>query len=93
MRPIHYTETEIQDHLVTLSNWQLSENSLYKEFTFTNFSTAFAFMTQVAMASEKLNHHPELKNSYHKVSISLNTHDVGGITELDFKLAKLIDKF
>jgi 4a-hydroxytetrahydrobiopterin dehydratase len=92
MRPTRYTDQEIQANLKEISNWQLLDNSISKDFTFKNFSAAFAFLTQIAMAAEKLNHHPEIKNVYNKVSIQLNTHDVGGLTELDFKLAKQIDK-
>jgi 4a-hydroxytetrahydrobiopterin dehydratase len=92
MRPKRYTDQEIQANLKEISNWQLFDNSISKDFTFKNFSVAFAFLTQIAMAAEKLNHHPEIKNVYNKVSIQLNTHDVGGLTELDFKLAKQIDK-
>jgi len=92
MRPTRYTDTEIQENLKDISTWQLIDHSIAKDFTFKNFSAAFAFLTQIAMAAEKLNHHPEIKNVYNKVSIKLNTHDVGGLTELDFKLANQIDK-
>lgn len=92
MRPTRYTDTEIQENLKDISTWQLLDNSISKEFTFKDFSAAFAFLTQIAMAAEKLNHHPEIKNVYNKVSLKLNTHDAGGLTELDFKLAKQIDK-
>ena len=68
-------------------------NSLKKNFKFKNFSEAFAFMTRVAMIAEKMNHHPEWKNVYNTVEISLSTHDAGNIvTEKDKKLAEAIDK-
>lgn len=74
--------------------WQETENKLYKEFTFTDFSEAFAFMTRVAIAAEKMDHHPTWKNTYNKVEIWLSTHDAGNtITEKDRKLAANIDKF
>lgn len=92
MRPTRYTDLEIQEKLKGISDWQLLDNAITKDFTFKNFSAAFAFLTQIAMAAEKLNHHPEIKNIYNKVSLKLNTHDVGGLTELDFKLANQIDK-
>jgi 4a-hydroxytetrahydrobiopterin dehydratase len=92
MRPSLYTETEIREHLVQLIDWRLEKDAIHKDFKFHDFVSAFAFMTQVAMHAEKLNHHPEWKNVYNKVSISLSTHDAGGLTELDFKLARLIDK-
>lgn len=92
MRPALYTEEEIQSKLAQLKDWKRVENTIQKDFRFKNFSVAFAFMTQVAMEAEKLNHHPVWKNVYNTVSISLNTHDAGGLTELDFKLASQIDK-
>ena len=92
MRPSLYTNAEIQENLNQLKNWTLEGNAIQKEFKFKDFISAFAFMTQVAFHAEKLNHHPDWKNVYNTVSIKLNTHDAGGLTELDFKLAKLIDK-
>lgn len=92
MRPKLLTDKEIESQLSELNAWKISEKSLVKEFIFQDFSSAFAFMSQVALASEKMNHHPEFKNTYNKVSLNLNTHDAGGITELDFNLAKRIDK-
>ena len=89
-----------RSHLVTVELYYGPNNgdlrnrlgTAFKDFTFKNFSAAFAFLTQIALAAEKLDHHPEIKNVYNKVSLKLNTHDVGGLTELDFKLAKQIDK-
>ena len=73
--------------------WKEENNSLKKTFTFKNFSQAFAFMTRVAFIAEKMNHHPEWRNIYNTVEISLNTHDAGNIvTEKDRKLAEAIDK-
>jgi 4a-hydroxytetrahydrobiopterin dehydratase len=72
--------------------WIEANNYLIKRFEFINFIEAFSFMTQVALLSEKMNHHPEWKNVYNKVEIKLTTHDKGNIiTEKDFKLAKAID--
>lgn len=68
-------------------------NQLKKTFRFKNFSEAFAFMTRVAFIAEKMNHHPDWRNVYNRVEISLNTHDAGGIvTDKDRKLAEAIDK-
>jgi 4a-hydroxytetrahydrobiopterin dehydratase len=73
--------------------WQEQNNSLHKKFEFKNFSEAFAFMTRVALAAEKMDHHPYWVNVYNKVEITLNTHSAGDIvTDKDRKLAKLIDK-
>lgn len=72
--------------------WQEKNNTLYKKFEFKNFSEAFAFMTRVALAAEKMDHHPLWTNVYNKVEIWLNTHDAGDIvTEKDHQLANKID--
>ena len=73
--------------------WTETENSLKADFTFKNFSEAFAFMTRVAFLAEKMDHHPNWENVYNKVSISLNSHDAGNtVTERDHTLAKAITK-
>ncbi|MGN6616154.1 MAG: 4a-hydroxytetrahydrobiopterin dehydratase [Ilyomonas sp.] len=72
--------------------WTEKDNCLYRNFTFNNFSEAFAFMTRVAFEAEKMNHHPAWKNVYNKVEIWLNTHDAGDVvTKKDHKLANAID--
>jgi 4a-hydroxytetrahydrobiopterin dehydratase len=72
--------------------WQQSDNKLYQKFQFKNFSEAFAFMTRVAIEAEKMNHHPEWKNTWNTVEIWLSTHDAGDIvTEKDEALSKKID--
>lgn len=84
-----------QDALAELNGWVLAEDglSISKTFTFRNFSEAFAFMTRTALAAEKLDHHPEWSNVYKTVEVKLNTHDAGGLTELDFELARRMDRF
>ncbi|XP_007899500.1 pterin-4-alpha-carbinolamine dehydratase 2 isoform X1 [Callorhinchus milii] len=67
-------------------------DALFKEFAFKNFNQAFGFMTRVALQAEKLNHHPEWFNVYHKVQITLSTHDCGGLSKKDVKLAKFIEQ-
>lgn len=72
--------------------WEESNNKLYKKFQFKDFSEAFSFMTRVALAAEKMNHHPEWKNVWNTVEVWLSTHDAGDIvTEKDRKLADKID--
>lgn len=72
--------------------WQQKDNTLYRSFTFKDFTEAFSFMTRVALIAEKQNHHPTWKNTYNKVEIWLNTHDAGDIvTDKDRKLAEAID--
>ena len=74
--------------------WKEENNKLYKRFEFKNFSEAFAFMTRIALATEKMDHHPLWTNVYNTVEIWLNTHDAGDIvTEKDRKLSKIIDSF
>ncbi|MDB5202219.1 MAG: pterin-4-alpha-carbinolamine dehydratase [Ferruginibacter sp.] len=72
--------------------WEEKDNSLYRQFTFKDFSEAFAFMTRVALIAEKMDHHPTWKNVYNTVEITLNTHDAGDtVTDKDRELAKKID--
>ena len=72
--------------------WEEKNNTLYKKFEFKNFSEAFGFMVRVALAAEKMDHHPLWTNVYNKVEIWLNTHDAGDIiTEKDRKLSAKID--
>ena len=72
--------------------WTEADNKLKKSFQFKNFSEAFAFMTRVALAAEKMDHHPFWTNVYNRVEIELSTHDAGNVvTEKDRKLAAIID--
>ena len=72
--------------------WQEENNSLYRKFTFKDFSEAFAFMTRVALVAEKMNHHPKWTNVWNTVEIWLSTHDAGNVvTDKDRKLADKID--
>lgn len=73
--------------------WKEANNKLTRDFEFTNFVKAFAFMTEVAFLAEKHQHHPEWTNVYNKVTINLSTHDAGDVvTEKDRKLAEAIDQ-
>ncbi len=74
------------------SNWSTIHNTLYRKFIFPDFSSAFAFMTRVAILSEKQNHHPTWKNTWNTVEIWLSTHEAGNtITEKDLILSASID--
>ena len=85
--------TAIQENLVGLSGWEHKDNGIEKSFEFKNFTEAFAFMTQVAMIAEKMDHHPDWSNVYNKVSIRLSTHDAGNVvTDRDHALAAKIDE-
>lgn len=73
--------------------WKEENNKLTRTFTFKDFTEAFGFMTKVAIEAEKMNHHPTWTNTWNKVSFELSTHDAGNrVTELDRKLASVIDK-
>ena len=85
------TPEVIEQKLAELPNWTLSEDKLYRRFVFANFIEAFGFMTKVALLAETMNHHPEWYNVYSRVEIHLTTHDVKGISELDFTLASGIN--
>ncbi len=85
-------EEIIHKKLKALDGWNFIDNALEKEFQFKDFVEAFGFMTKVAFWAEKLNHHPDWSNVYNRVKIRLNTHDAGGVTEKDFKLASHIDQ-
>ncbi len=86
---------EVAGRLTELEGWALEgrDVAITKTFTFRNFSEAFAFMTRVALAAEKLDHHPEWSNVYRKVEVRLTTHDAAGLTPLDFELAARMDRF
>ncbi|MCH8534113.1 MAG: 4a-hydroxytetrahydrobiopterin dehydratase [Flavobacteriaceae bacterium] len=86
------SENEIQERLDQLSEWSYNENAIHTSIEFENFKEAFSFMTRVAFEAEAQEHHPEWTNVYNRVEISLSTHDAGGITEKDFRLAKTIDQ-
>ena len=84
---------EIELGLSKISNWKLDNDRIRKTFEFKNFGDAFAFMTRMAIEIERINHHPEGFNVYNKINVELTTHDVGGISNFDFKLAKIMDDF
>ncbi len=89
--------TELNQLICTLHNekathWQIENKHLCKTFQFKNFILAMGFINKVALLSEKQNHHPEWSNVYGRVTITLTSHDVSGITARDFKLAQAIEK-
>lgn len=86
------TESEINQRLEALNQWELKENKLHFEHEFKDFKEAFSFMTKIAEAAEEMNHHPEWFNVYNKVRIDLTTHDAGGISQKDFELAHKINQ-
>jgi 4a-hydroxytetrahydrobiopterin dehydratase len=86
-RPTLLSPDEIEERLAALPGWTFSGSALRREFLFADFSEAFAFMTRVALAAEKLDHHPDWSNVWNRVTVALSTHDAGGVTDLDVRLA------
>lgn len=83
---------EIESNLLPLAGWKFLNNGIKKDFLFKDFSEAFAFLTRIAMLSEKMDHHAEWSGVYNKVNIRLSTHDAGGVTQKDFDMATAIEK-
>ena len=84
----------VRDAMTGLSRWTLADDgkSISREFRFRDFGEAFGFMARVALAAEKMDHHPDWSNVYNRVDVRLNTHDAGGLTELDLRLARKMDR-
>ncbi len=84
----------VRDAMTGLSGWTLADDgkSISREFRFRDFGEAFGFMARVALAAEKMDHHPDWSNVYNRVDVRLNTHDAGGLTELDLRLARKMDR-
>jgi 4a-hydroxytetrahydrobiopterin dehydratase len=80
--------------LAQLSGWSAADgrDAITKSYKFKDFNEAFGFMTRVALAAEKLDHHPEWSNVYNRVDVTLATHDAGGVTALDVALARMMDQ-
>ena len=92
MEPYLLKDGELKELVVKIPGWEIGSKQIKREFSFANFIEAFSFMTKVALICEKYNHHPNWENVYSKVIIILNTHDLGGITNLDQTLASEINK-
>ncbi len=88
-----YNKEEVAPLLLNLDDWQFNSDGIEKKFQFKDFTQALGFIVKVGVVSEKMNHHPELFNVYNKVNIRLTTHDAGGVTDKDIKLASEIDLF
>lgn len=88
-----FSNSEVNDLLSKdLKSWSFDGTYITRNFRFRNFVSAFSFMTAVAMEAEKMDHHPDWSNVYNSLNIKLNTHDVNGISQLDFDLAHIIDR-
>lgn len=80
--------------LARIPQWQVVDgrDAISRRFTFSDFNSAFGFMTRVALIAEKMNHHPEWSNVWNRVDVTLTTHDADGLTERDIKLAEAMDR-
>jgi 4a-hydroxytetrahydrobiopterin dehydratase len=92
MNPSKISEQDIATKLKNLAGWSIDRGNLHRAFEFKDFSQAFGFMTQVALAAEAMGHHPDWSNAWNKVVIDLSTHSAGGLTSNDFELAGKIQK-
>lgn len=88
-------DREIKQALETLDGWEQVENrsAIHKSYKFKDFNEAWAFMSRVALLAEKMNHHPEWFNVYNRVDITLTTHDAGGVSERDIKMATALERY
>jgi 4a-hydroxytetrahydrobiopterin dehydratase len=86
------SDAEISQQLQTIPGWQLRDGHIEKTFIFNNFTEAIAFINRFVTAAESLGHHPDITINYNRVNLSLTTHDVGGLSNLDFDLARQINR-
>ena len=86
------TDLEIEKKVESLQDWDFYDNALHTDFEFDNFKDCMSAMNRIAFECEALNHHPEWTNTYNTLDIKLTTHDAGGVTSLDFKLATIINQ-
>jgi 4a-hydroxytetrahydrobiopterin dehydratase len=85
------TEVEIDSRVSTLPGWNVEDGLLKKTFPQPDYLSAFPFAKKIGQEADLLNHHPDIIIGYKKVTVSLRTHDVGGLSDLDFELARLIN--
>ena len=85
------SEQDIETRLLAFPDWDYFDDAIHAEFEFENFKDCFSAMSRIAFECEALNHHPNWSNVYNVLTISLSTHDVGGVTDKDFKLAEAIE--
>jgi 4a-hydroxytetrahydrobiopterin dehydratase len=87
-------DTTRRERMLGLPQWQTVEgrDAIRRTFVFKDFNAAFGFMARVALLAEQMNHHPEWTNVWNRVEVTLATHEAGGLTELDLKLAEAMDR-
>jgi 4a-hydroxytetrahydrobiopterin dehydratase len=87
MRNQPLSQDEIDERAAALSGWRVEADRLRRTFQFESFVAAFGWMAQVALVAEKLDHHPDWKNVYNRVEVELYSHDIGALSDRDFRLA------
>ncbi|MEL6129363.1 MAG: 4a-hydroxytetrahydrobiopterin dehydratase [Cyanobacteria bacterium J06627_3] len=90
--PTLLTSAQIQSNLAALPDWTLEGTSIQLVLTFKNFIEAIEYINRLVEPAETAGHHPDLSISYNRVTISLTTHDAGGLTQQDFSLAKTLSQ-
>ncbi len=86
------TERQITEKLAAIRGWGLADGQIQKTFSFPDFKKSMEYANKLAMIAENMNHHPDIHIRYTKVTVSLSTHELDGITDTDFKLAKECDQ-
>jgi 4a-hydroxytetrahydrobiopterin dehydratase len=86
------SDEEIADRFAQLEGWDLVDGRLHRHLEFADFVEAFGFMTQVALAAERLDHHPDWTNVWNRVDVTISSHDAGGLTARCFQLAEAVDR-
>jgi 4a-hydroxytetrahydrobiopterin dehydratase len=90
-REIALSDDEVRRRLADHDQWEVRDGKLHRELRFSDFSEAFGFMARVALAAEKLDHHPDWSNSWNTVVIDIVSHEAGGLTSRCFELAAAVD--
>ncbi|MFN0094883.1 MAG: 4a-hydroxytetrahydrobiopterin dehydratase [Dehalococcoidia bacterium] len=90
--PQKFSPSQIQDALAELDGWAADGDSLVRELTFADHITAVGFVVRLAMAAEVMDHHPDLRIVYNRVGVRLNSHDAGGVTGRDVRLASKVNE-
>jgi 4a-hydroxytetrahydrobiopterin dehydratase len=85
------TDEEVRSLLTTMHGWRHLGDAIHKEFSFSGFRGAISFVNRLAERANAAGHHPDLEVHYHRVVVSLSTHDEGGVTDKDVMLAREID--
>jgi len=84
-------DEQIEEHLKLVIDWRIEQGKLTKDFKFPSYAGGVIFAAAVAQQADKMDHHPDLTIGYQKVRVAVNTHDVGGLSHLDFELARTVD--